>query len=246
MSGSPKPDEKAAGARAGSEHPPTPEDAPLAAGDFASWLGRIQRAIAGEDGSELPCDGCTACCRSGQFVAVGPNERDALARIPSDLLFPAPRRPEGHRVLALTADGHCPMLVDGHCSIYEHRPAACRAYDCRIFAATGVVVGPSQPAVARQVVRWQFDFDSEFSLAGRDACRTAARFLQGQPDLWTDGVPTPARLAAAAVMVHDCFQVRDQTDRARPPRVSPEPVGGPDELAHRLAPRADPPSARSW
>ena len=33
------------------------------------------------------------------------------------------------------------MLVDGRCSIYEHRPRTCRTYDCRIFTATGLDVG---------------------------------------------------------------------------------------------------------
>jgi Fe-S-cluster containining protein len=25
-------------------------------------------------------------------------------------------------------DGHCVFLVDGHCSVYEHRPEGCRLY----------------------------------------------------------------------------------------------------------------------
>ena len=51
------------------------------------------------------------------------------------------------------------MLVDGRCSIYEHRPRTCRTYDCRVFPATDVV--PDQPAVAVQVKRWRFSFPSE-------------------------------------------------------------------------------------
>ena len=38
--------------------------------------------------SDVPCNGCTACCRSSQFVHVGPDEADTLAHIPAELLFP--------------------------------------------------------------------------------------------------------------------------------------------------------------
>ncbi|MFA6001077.1 MAG: hypothetical protein WC828_03075 [Thermoleophilia bacterium] len=38
-------------------------------------------------------------------------------------------------------DGCCPMLIDGGCSIYEHRPLTCRIYDSRVFAAAGIVAG---------------------------------------------------------------------------------------------------------
>ena len=88
-------------------------------------------------GSEVPCDGCTACCTSSQFVHIGPDETDTLARIPRRLLFPAPRLPAGHVLMGYDENGHCPMLVDGACSIYEHRPRTCRTYDCRVFPAAG-------------------------------------------------------------------------------------------------------------
>jgi hypothetical protein len=53
------------------------------AGDFSSWLAGMQAAIRGERGSDVPCDGCTACCTSSQFIHVGPDETDTLARIPA-------------------------------------------------------------------------------------------------------------------------------------------------------------------
>ena len=48
--------------------------------------------------------------------------------------------------------GHCPMLVDGDCSIYEHRPRTCRTYDCRVFAGHRRR-RPDQPAIAERVRR---------------------------------------------------------------------------------------------
>ena len=113
-------------------------DGDLSAGDFSSWMIEIQGAIRGDHGSDVPCDGCTACCTSSQFIHVGPDESDTLAHIPTDLLFPAPGLPPGHVVLGYDERGHCPMLIDDKCSIYEHRPRTCRTYDCRIFPAAGL------------------------------------------------------------------------------------------------------------
>src|SRR5947208_11125801 len=150
----------------------------LPAGDFSPWLADMQRAVRGERGMDVPCNGCTACCRSSQFVHIAPDEADTLARIPGELLFPAPRLPAGNVVIGYDERGHCPMLVDDRCSIYEHRPHACRAYDCRIFAATGVVPDePSKSAIAARAARWRFTFPTDADIVGRDAVRAAAESL---------------------------------------------------------------------
>jgi Fe-S-cluster containining protein len=116
----------------------------LAAGDFGAWVVQMQQALRGEQESDVPCNGCTACCSSSQFVHIGPDETDTLAHIPSGLLFPAPRLPRGHMVLGYDEHGRCPMLADNGCSIYEHRPITCRTYDCRIFPASDVVHRPAR------------------------------------------------------------------------------------------------------
>ena len=56
----------------------------------------MRAALRGERDSDVPCNGCTACCTSSQFVHIGPDETDTLAHIPAELLFPAPRLPRGH------------------------------------------------------------------------------------------------------------------------------------------------------
>jgi Fe-S-cluster containining protein len=127
------------------------------AGGFSRWLDDIQSALAQNADMEVPCGGCTACCTSSQFVHIEPDEVETLSRIPVSLRFPAPERPKGHVVLGYDEHGCCPMLTDGTCSIYEHRPRTCRAYDCRVFTATGVE--PAQPAIAARAARWRFEVD---------------------------------------------------------------------------------------
>ena len=153
----------------------------LPAGDFASWLSAMQAALRGDADADVPCGGCTACCTSSQFVAIGPDETDTLAHIPAELLFPAPRRPRGHFVLGYDERGHCPMLVDGRCSIYDHRPRTCRTYDCRIFAATGLDIDaddPTKDPIAQRVQRWRFSFPSADDHRRHDALRTAVRTVR--------------------------------------------------------------------
>jgi Fe-S-cluster containining protein len=137
--------------------------------------------------ADVPCGSCTACCTSSQFIHVEPDERATLARIPAALLFPAPGKPKGHVLLGYDEHGRCPMFVDGGCSIYDHRPRTCRAYDCRVFAATGIV--PDQPAVADRVRTWRFDTSAPRAVAIRRRARS----------LTDEGLPP---LAAAVRAVH--------------------------------------------
>ena len=87
--------------------PPAPS--PAAAGDFDAWLEAFGRALDRGEPMDVPCGDCNACCRSGQFVHVEADETDTLARIPEDLLFPAPGSP-GARVMGYDEAGRCPML----------------------------------------------------------------------------------------------------------------------------------------
>jgi Fe-S-cluster containining protein len=172
------------------------------AGEFSPWLTSIRASIRGEHGSEVPCGGCTACCKASQFIPIGPDETDTLAHIPPALLFPAPRRP-GHVVLGYDERGHCPMLIDERCSIYEHRPRTCRTYDCRIFPATGI--GAGDDGVARRARRWQFRFPTAADREEHAAVRAAAAFLEQHE--WSAGIlPTNAtQRAVLAIEVHDNF-----------------------------------------
>lgn len=131
---------------------------PLPAGHLVTWLGSIMSSIKEGTASELACGSCDACCRASQFILVTADDIAARSAIPPELLFPAPGMPAGDHVMGYDAHGHCPMLSDAGCTIYQSRPQACRTYDCRVFAATGIDVRIDGRAdVASQVERWQFD-----------------------------------------------------------------------------------------
>ena len=176
--------------------PPVRADDELPAGDFAAWVAAFRTALDGEGQSDVPCDGCTACCSSSQFVHIGPDETDTLAHIPAELQFPAPGRPAGHVVLGYDDRGCCPMLNADGCSIYEHRPRTCRAYDCRVFAAAGVAVDPDNEALAARVRRWRFTYPTDDDRRLQDIVQGAADDLAG------DRTPsTPASIAVRAVEI---------------------------------------------
>ncbi len=201
-------------------------DASLHAGDFSAWLAGMKLALAGKADSDVPCDGCTACCTSSQFVHIEPDETETLARIPAALLFPAPRQPRGNVLLGYDEKGHCPMLIDGACSIYEHRPRTCRTYDCRVFPAAGVDLDDAdKAAVARRARQWRFDFPAEIDHVERDAVKAAARFVAEHDDLFPDGAtPVSAtQRAVLAVGLVDAFIGHDAETDQRVVVVDPVP-----------------------
>lgn len=154
------------------------DGAPVDAGRFSTWLDGIREVLRDGSTSDVPCGGCTACCTSSQFVHIGPDEHETLARIPRELRFAAPRLPAGHVLMGYDDRGHCPMLVDGACSIYEHRPRACRTYDCRVFAASGLELeGPEKSAINERVRRWRFRVPEQTDRDRLRAVRSAAALL---------------------------------------------------------------------
>jgi len=168
-----------------------PAVGPIDGGEIGAVLDAIAAAIATGAESDVPCGTCTACCRSSQFVDVAPDEIDALARIPAALLVAAPGRPPGHRVLGYDEHGCCPMLGEHGCTIYEHRPRACRVYDCRIFAVAGVEP-VDKPLVDERVRRWTFR-EATSSTVRVQLVRRAAEAIAAA------GPSSPTRTAVLAV-----------------------------------------------
>jgi hypothetical protein len=79
--------------------------------------------------------------------------------------------------------GHCPMLVDDRCSIYEYRPRTCRTYDCRVFAAAGLsAADDGKPLVDERARRWRFEHPTSVDVADHDAVRAAAVSLRASQD----------------------------------------------------------------
>ena len=74
--------------------------------------------------ANVPCNGCTACCRN-QVVVLFPEHGDDLTILSRHIDL-------GGAVILMDAEnGDCIYLENGKCSVYEHRPAMCRAFDCR-------------------------------------------------------------------------------------------------------------------
>jgi len=204
------------------------EGTPRDAGRFSDWLDAIQGAIRTGETSDVPCGSCTACCTSSQFVHIAPDEGDALGAIPADVLFPAPRLPDGHVLMGYDENGHCPMLVDGACSIYEHRPRTCRSYDCRVFAASGLELDePAKSAINHQVRRWQFQLVDSTDRAALAAVRSAAVFLEE----FEPGFDITER-TLAAIEIRDQFLAMDPDGEACV-AVTPDPGSVRVELRRR-------------
>jgi len=126
------------------------------------------------------------------FIHIKPEETQTIQRIPRALLFPAPGLPEGHVLMGYSDNGHCPMLVDNKCSIYEYRPQTCRSYDCRVFAATGVPVDQqTQAEIAQRVKAWVFNYESEESRQEHMILRDAAAFLHAGGNFDVDRFQPP-------------------------------------------------------
>ena len=180
----------------------------LPAGRFSSWLHSTRSAQVNEGGVEVPCGECNACCRSSYFIHVRPEETQTLARIPVDILFAAPGLPKGNVILGYDQDGHCPMLVDGKCSIYDHRPLTCRTYDCRIFPAAGITAGDDgKAAITQQIKRWKFSCPTKLDLSMHSAVQAAAKFLREREECFPAGVVPGnlTQLAVLAIKVYDVF-----------------------------------------
>jgi hypothetical protein len=177
----------------------------ISAGDFSDWLLRTRAALDGGEPDDVPCGACNGCCKSSYFIHVGPDERDALATIPSKLLFAAPGLPKGHLILGHVENGCCPMLVAEKCSIYDSRPRTCRDYDCRVFTATAI--DPDKPAVELRTRRWGFSFPAEQDRLEYAMVRAAGRFIAEHPDSFPTGtLPTnPVHLAVVAIRAYVVF-----------------------------------------
>ncbi len=78
--------------------------------------------------STVQCAQCTACCRNQLIVLL---QDDA----PNMAFYDFSEHSENGvtlRVLNEKPNGECVHLSATGCTIYEHRPVACRFYDCRM------------------------------------------------------------------------------------------------------------------
>ena len=184
----------------------------LPAGDFSSWLRHARSVLIIENGTDVNCGECIACCNSSQFIHVRPDETRTLGRIGKDLLVAAPGLPKGHVLLGYDKNGFCPMMVNGKCSIYEHRPLTCRNYDCRVFAAAGLAAGDDDKArITERVRRWKFSYPAKSDHDEHLAVQAAAKFIREHAECFPGGkIPSnPSQLAILAIKAYDVFLKKD-------------------------------------
>lgn len=180
----------------------------LAAGDFSAWLRQARHALLGRDGLVVACGECIGCCSASYFIHIKPQEITTLSRIPKQLLFAAPGMPAGHMLMGYDAQGFCPMLAHGKCTIYQQRPQTCRTYDCRVFSAAGIAAGSAAQSVINQrVSQWRFSYPTQQDREEHLAVQAAAKFIRERASLFPGGraPDNPSQLATLALKVYDLF-----------------------------------------
>jgi Fe-S-cluster containining protein len=186
----------------------TSEPHSIPAGDFSSWLLQTRKALVEGGDAEVACGECIGCCSSSYFIHIKSSDTQSLARINKDILVDAPGLPKGNVLMGFDKNGHCPMLVDGKCSIYAYRPQTCRNYDCRVFTGAGITAGSKDKAVINERVKnWQFSYPTEQDRKEHQAVQDAATFIRKNASNFPGGrVPSdPSQLAILAIKVHSVF-----------------------------------------
>jgi hypothetical protein len=187
------------------------------AGDFGAWLIQARAALRGATGSRVPCGDCTGCCTSSYSIEVRPTDAAALERIPTRSLFRSLGSAVGNWTVRPNADGACPMLSCGQCSIYAQRPQTCLDYDCRVFAVAGIAAGGADKAVINRRVReWRFQFAGDEDRRAYAAVQAAAAFIRTARAQFPAGtVPAnPLGVAALALRVYPVFLLPGPTGDA--------------------------------
>lgn len=183
------------------------------AGDFDGWLADMRAVLRNEGHADVPCDGCVGCCVSAYPIPLRPADRVALAQVPDRYLQ---LRSGGTARMLHRDDGTCPMLASAGCTIYADRPQTCRDYDCRIYAAAGLLPDGERPVIQQRVREWRFVFADESAQRRAVAIRRAATFIRAHAQLFPPAVRAHSATAAAvlAVKVHELFL--DETQEVRP------------------------------
>jgi Fe-S-cluster containining protein len=80
--------------------------------------------------TNVPCNGCTECCKSNQGLVLHPDQGDEVESYQFQVFG---HRDTGDPVFALARDesGRCVYLGPHGCTIYDRRPFLCRSFDCR-------------------------------------------------------------------------------------------------------------------
>jgi len=159
----------------------------------------MRSVLKGERVADVPCDGCVGCCVSSYAIALRPADQVALSAVPARHL----RLPVngGLAHMGYREDGSCPMLEAGRCTIYADRPQTCRDYDCRIYAATGLLPDGQRPVILERVQEWRFEYPTELENEQREALCRAAQFIRQHAPLFPPFAKAHSAAAAAVLAV---------------------------------------------
>ncbi len=80
--------------------------------------------------TEVACNGCTECCRSGQALFLHPGQGDDVETYQTQVTA-HPDTGAPIFLLATKENGECVYLGPSGCTIYDRRPLLCRSFDCR-------------------------------------------------------------------------------------------------------------------
>lgn len=79
--------------------------------------------------ADVPCNGCTLCCRKWHMVALKPEHGDDPSQYQTIVHG-------GIVMLAFKENGDCVYLGPEGCTIHERAPVVCKTFDCRVVFAT--------------------------------------------------------------------------------------------------------------
>jgi uncharacterized protein len=192
------------------------EEVAVEAGGFAEWLHGMRAVLRGEHDAHVPCGDCVGCCVSSYAIPLRPTDRVALEHLPIKHLH-LPAAAGGLARMRYREDGTCPMLCAGGCSIYHDRPQTCRDYDCRIYAAAGLLPDGERPAISQRVQAWRFDTTAAKDAAAAAAVRRAALFIGSNAHLFPPAMRASSATAIAVLAVKTCELF---LDAAHAPEVS--------------------------
>jgi hypothetical protein len=188
------------------------------AGSFGAWLAAMRAVLRGEKSADVPCGSCTGCCVSSYPIPLRTTDHVALERVPSRYLHLPAGAGSGFARMGFRDDGSCPLLSASGCSIYSDRPQTCRDYDCRIYAAAGLLPDGERPVIRQRVLAWQFGHETAEDQALAAALRRAADFICSHAALFPVAMRAGSATAAAVLAVKTCELFLDP--------VSAQGVGG--------------------
>jgi uncharacterized protein len=170
------------------------------AGPFGEWLAAMRAVLRGERDADVPCGNCVGCCVSSYPIPLRREDVRARSEVPEQFLLGT--QASGERwLMGFREDGRCPFMNQHQCDIYADRPQTCRDYDCRIYAASGLVPDGNRTVIEQRVREWEFSFSSNAERATAEALRNAAQFIRTHAALFPNGTRASSATAAAVLAV---------------------------------------------